>query len=99
MKMQTKLYLCQPIFPTECFAQLIYLEQNVFDNLGGNSRPVLTLFELSSSGLCQDGNTSSRVITEVKHLELNQFSVGSNFLRDGKCCCRKVGNMGCPFEH
>ena len=55
-------------------------------------------FSPLSSGLCQDGNTSSRVITEVKHLELNQFSVGSNFLRGGKCCCRKVGNMGCPFE-
>ena len=38
------------------------------------------------------------MITEVKHLELNQFSVGSNFLRGGKGCCRKVGNMGCPFE-
>ena len=38
------------------------------------------------------------MITEVKHLELNEFSVGSNFLRGGKCCCRKVGNMGCPFE-
>ena len=30
----------------------------------------------SVSGWCQDGNTSSRTITEVKHLELNQFSVG-----------------------
>ena len=28
------------------------------------------------SGWCQDGNTSSRTITEVKHLELNQFSGG-----------------------
>ena len=28
------------------------------------------------SGLCQDGNTSSREITEVKHLELNQSSYG-----------------------
>ena len=28
------------------------------------------------SGWCQDGNTSSRTITEVKHLELNQFSDG-----------------------
>ena len=32
-----------------------------------------------SSGLCQDGNTSSRVITEVKHLGLNQFSVDQTF--------------------
>ena len=61
------------------------------------SEPGITCI-VSSSGLCQDGNTSSRVITEVTHLELNQFSVGSNFLRGGKCCCRKVGNMGCPFE-
>ena len=29
---------------------------------------------LSVSGWCQDGNTSSRVITEVQHLELNQPS-------------------------
>ena len=28
------------------------------------------------SGGCQDGSTSSRMITQVKHLELNQFSVG-----------------------
>ena len=28
------------------------------------------------SGWCQDGNTSSRAITEVKHLELNQSSEG-----------------------
>ena len=27
-------------------------------------------------GCCQDGNTSSRTITEVKHLELKQFSDG-----------------------
>ena len=30
----------------------------------------------SVSGWCQNGNTSSRAITEVKHLELNQFSDG-----------------------
>ena len=29
-----------------------------------------------SSGLFQDGNASSRVIAEVKHFELNQFSDG-----------------------
>ena len=28
------------------------------------------------SDWCQDGNTSSRMITEVKHLELDQFSDG-----------------------
>ena len=32
------------------------------------------------SGWYQDGNTSSRTITEVKLLELSQFSVGWNFL-------------------
>ena len=37
---------------------------------------------------------SSRVITEVKHLELNQFSDGSTLQGSGKCFCRKVGNMG-----
>ena len=43
-------------------------------------------------------NTSSRVITQVKHLEPNQFSDGANLLGSGKCCCRKVGNIDCPFE-
>ena len=36
------------------------------------------IFYIISSGLCQD--LSSRVITEVKHLELNQVSDGSNLL-------------------
>ena len=31
------------------------------------------------SGWCEDGNTSSRTITEVKQLELNQFSFGWYF--------------------
>ena len=53
---------------------------------------------LRSSGLCQDGNTSSRVITEVKHLELNQLSDGSNLLGSGKYCCRKVSIMGCHLR-
>ena len=38
------------------------------------------------------------MITEVKCLELNQFSDRSNLLGSSKCCCRKVGNVGCPFE-
>ena len=42
------------------------------------------------SGWCQDGNTSSRAITEVKHLDLNQSSGGQNFLRSGECCCRAI---------
>ena len=33
------------------------------------------MFELIS-GRGQDGNSSSRAITEVKHLKLNQFSDG-----------------------
>ena len=32
---------------------------------------------LRNRGLYQDGNTSYRASTEVKHLELNQFSDGS----------------------
>ena len=52
----------------------------------------------SSSGLYQDGNTSSPVITEVKHLVLYQSSDGSNLLRRGKCSRRKAGTMGCPLR-
>ena len=40
---------------------------------------VLLVTALASATLtlrCQDGNTSSRNITEVKHLELKQFSDG-----------------------
>ena len=40
---------------------------------------------------------STRAITEVKHLELNQSADGSNLLGSGKCCCRKVGTMGRPL--
>ena len=50
-----------------------------------------------SSGSCQDGNTSSRVIAEVKHLELNQFSDGSNLLGSGKCCCKQVRDVPSPW--
>ena len=57
-----------------------------------------TTEELLSSSLSQDGNTSSRVSAEVKHLGFSQSSDGSNLLRSGKCCGRKVGNMRCPFE-
>ena len=39
------------------------------------------------SGWCQDGHTSSRMITEVKHLKLNQFSVGWCLVGSGACCC------------
>ena len=42
--------------------------------------------------------TIFHVINEVKHFELNQFSDGSNLLGSGKCCRRKVGNLGFPFE-
>ena len=41
-------------------------------------------------GWCQDGNTSSRVITEVKQFERNQSSDGYNFLGSGECCCRAI---------
>ena len=37
-----------------------------------------------SRGLYQHENTSSRVIAEVKHLEFNQFSDGSNFVGSGE---------------
>ena len=37
------------------------------------------------SSWCQDGNTRSRMITEVKQFELNQFSDGQNFLGSGEC--------------
>ena len=40
------------------------------------------------------GYISSLVITEVKHVELNQFSDGLNFLGSGKSCCRKVWTEG-----
>ena len=44
------------------------------NNLRANFHvPVILL----SSGLYQEGNNSTHAITEVKHLELNQFSVGS----------------------
>ena len=36
-----------------------------------------------SRGLCQDGNASLGVITKIKHLELNQFPDGSDFLGSG----------------
>ena len=69
--------------------------------LGGSIRDqpkAVVASAITGTGLCQDGNTSSHTITEVKHLELNQFSDGSNSLGSGKCCCRMVRNMGCPFE-
>ena len=43
--------------------------------------------QVDNSGLCQDGNTSSRTITEVKHLELNQLSDGRPLLESGECYC------------
>ena len=39
---------------------------------------------------CQDGNTSSRTITALKHLELNQFPVGYNLLESDACYCRAI---------
>ena len=42
------------------------------------------------SGWCQDGNTSSCTITEVKHLELYQCSDGRNILGSGECGCRAI---------
>ena len=46
---------------------------------------------LEVSGWCQDGNTSTYfMITEVKHLDFNQFSDGSNLLGSGECCCRAI---------
>ena len=35
----------------------------------------------------RDVNTSSRMNTEFKHLELNQFSDGINHPGSGECCC------------
>ena len=40
-----------------------------------------------------DGNTSSPTVNEVKHLELNQFSVGWYLLGSGECCCRALGSL------
>ena len=40
--------------------------------------------EKDVSGWCHDGSTSSRSITEVKHLELKQFSGGLYFLGNGE---------------
>ena len=44
----------------------------------------------------QDGNTSSR---KIKHLEVSHFSDRSNILGSGKCCCGKVGTIGCPLRY
>ena len=45
-------------------------------------------------GWCQDGNTSSRKITEVKHLELNRFSNGKNLVVSAVVeQCRGTANM------
>ena len=38
---------------------------------------------VKAAGSYQDGNTSSRVIPEDKHLQLNQFSDGLNLLGSG----------------
>ena len=56
-------------------------------------------YKFVSSGLYQDDNTSSGVITEVQDLDLNHFSDGLNLLVSGKCCGRKVGTMGCPLRY
>ena len=61
----------------------------------GQKNSTYSYLVLWSSSLYPDGNTSSSVISEAEHLELNQFSDGSNLPGSGKCCCRKVGTMGC----
>ena len=42
--------------------------------------------KLKSLFSCLDGSTSPRVINEVMHLKLTQFSDESNLLISGKCC-------------
>ena len=53
----------------------------------GSFIPYLSTF----SGWCQYGNTSSRMVTEVKHLELKQFSDG--WPPSGECWVERVSRV------
>ena len=66
-----------------------YYRRHFFEFRWG--RIYTNVVSLLQSNTCQRlmSNTSSRTITEVKYLGLNQFSVGECWvLGSGVCCCR-----------
>ena len=80
-------------------SSLISMGSLVGIKMGSISPPITHTIEWweCKSGLCQNENTSSRAITEVKHLELNQFSKRLHRLGSGYCGCIKDGTKGCPL--
>ena len=47
----------------------------------------------------QDGNTSSPITTEIRHLELNQFSDWPKLMGSDKWCHRNAGTMLCQLRY